>query len=123
METILIVEDQQDVQNLLGVALHESGRRLLHAYDADQGWEMLQAETVDLVLLDIMMPGKRDGLDLLRSLRQEDRFNEVRVVILSARTQTWDKVSALAAGADDFVEKPFRLQVLKESLDRFLRPS
>lgn len=123
METILIVEDQEDVQNLLGVALQEGERKLLHAYDADQAWELLQSESVDLILLDIMMPGSRDGLDLLKSLRQEDRFSEVRVIVLSARTQTWDKVSALSSGADDFIEKPFRLNVLKESLARFLPPS
>ena len=123
MHTLLIVEDQVDVQQLLGVALQQDDRKILHAYDAEQGWELLQAEPVDLVLLDIMMPGQKDGLDLLKDLRQDERMNQVRVIIVSARTQMWDKVSALSAGADDFIEKPFRLDDLKECMQQYLPQS
>jgi DNA-binding response OmpR family regulator len=120
MTTVLIVEDQQDVQRMLGVALQTPGRRLLHAFDGQQGLALARSERPELILLDIMMPGVMDGLTLLRTLRAEPAGVGVKVVIMSARTHQKDIAAAMAAGADDYLCKPFRLSDLRQVLDRHL---
>lgn len=121
MNSILIVEDQADVQRLLGVALRAEDRSIQHCLDADQAWRLLQQECPDVILLDIMMPGDMDGLDLLRKLREDSRYAGVRVIVISARTQQSDRLAAIRAGADAFIAKPFRLEELKTWLNRFLQ--
>ena len=120
MRTILIVEDQQDVQALLGVALRHPGRRLLSALNGEQGLALARSERPDLILLDIMMPGDMDGLTMLRTLRADPGGGDVKVIVLSARTQQKDIAAAYAAGADEYLAKPFRLRELKETLSRYL---
>ena len=119
MRTILIVEDQQDVQALLGVALRHPERRLLNALNAEQGLALARSEHPDLILLDIMMPGGMDGLAMLRTLRADPGGGDVKVIIMSARTQQKDIAAAFAAGADDYLPKPFRLKELQETVARY----
>jgi DNA-binding response OmpR family regulator len=121
MHTILIVEDQQDVQALLGVALRQPDRRLLHALNGEEGLALARTERPDLILLDVMMPGGMDGLDMLRSLRAEATGNGFKVIIMSARTQHKDIDAAYAAGADDYLPKPFRLKDLQAAIARHLQ--
>ena len=116
---ILIVEDQQDVQKLLEISLQKYGRPILHAYDAVQGWQMIRAEQPGVVLLDIMMPGSMDGMDLLKMIRRDRQFNKTVVIVMSALTQRSDFVNALAAGADDFLSKPFHLRDLHRLLEHY----
>jgi len=120
MPTILIVEDQQDVQTLLSVALTRPDRRLIHANNAATGLDLAIQETPDLVLLDIMMPGEMDGLGLLRELRKDVRTAETKIIVISARAQHHDQQAALAEGADIYITKPFRLAYLKECIARVL---
>ena len=120
MRTILIVEDQQDVQALLGVALQHPDRRLLSALNGEQGLALARSERPDLILLDIMMPGDMDGLTMLRTLRADPGGGDVKVIVLSARTQQKDIAAAFAAGADEYLPKPFRLRELRETLARHL---
>lgn len=114
---ILIVEDQQDVQKLLAVALHRYGCPILHAYNAKQGWEMASAETPGVVLLDIMMPGEMDGMALLGMIRKDRTFDNTVIIVMSALTQRSDFTKALAAGADDYLSKPFHLHDLHRMLE------
>ena len=114
---ILIVEDQQDVQTLLEIALQRYRRPILHAYDAVQGWEMMRAEKPGVLLLDIMMPGDLDGMDLLNMIRKDRQFNQTVIIVMSALTQRIDFEKALAAGADAFLSKPFRLRDLYRLLE------
>jgi len=120
VQTILIVEDQEDVQDLLDLVLQEPNRRLLHALNGEEGLQLALNEHPDLILLDIMIPGGMDGLEMLRLLRQDAAGNSIKVVVMSARTQQKDVAAAYAAGADDFLPKPFRLSDLKERIARNL---
>lgn len=120
MQKILIVEDQPDVQNLLKVALARPDRKLLHAEDAMAGLRLAIEERPDLVLLDMMMPGEMDGLDLLMALKANPLTAGSKVIVISAKAQLRDQESALLEGADAYVTKPFRLAYLKETIDRLL---
>lgn len=114
--SILIVEDQHDVQQLLEVALQRYNRPILHAYNASQGWDMARAELPGVILLDIMMPGEMDGMELLNLVRKDPQFNKVIIIVMSALTQRSDFTRALAAGADDYLSKPFHLRDLHRML-------
>lgn len=116
---ILIVEDQHDVQNLLDIVLKRYGRPLLHAYEARQAWEMIRAEKPGFILLDIMMPGDLDGMDLLKMIRKDRQFNQTVIIVMSAMTQRSDFEKALAAGANDYLSKPFHLRDLYRLLEDY----
>jgi DNA-binding response OmpR family regulator len=116
---ILIVEDQHDVQNLLDIVLNRYGRPILHAYEAKQAWEMIRAEKPGLILLDIMMPGDLDGMDLLKLIRKDRQFNHTVIIIMSAMTQRSDFEKALAAGANDYLGKPFHLRDLYRLMEHY----
>ncbi len=123
MKTILIVEDQVDVQNLLKVALQEAEYKLLQAVNAAEGLVLARKEQPDLLLLDIMMPGEMDGLDLLKALKHDRQTAGIKVIVVSARAQHHDQDAAMAEGADTYITKPFRLSHLKACIDEALSGS
>lgn len=102
-QTILVVDDNKEIVFSLGKLLEYEGYRVLKAYDGMEALETLKDHTVDLILLDVMMP-KLNGLSALMKIREN---NQIPVIILSAKTQESDKVSGLVMGADDYVEKPY----------------
>ncbi len=120
MKKVLIVEDQQDVQDLLKVALAKPDRMLLHALDAMTGLSLARDERPDLILLDIMLPGAMDGFGLLLELKGNPQTADAKIIIVSARAQDQDQDAALNAGADGYITKPFRLSHLKECVDQAL---
>lgn len=102
-QTILVVDDNKEIVFSLGKLLEYEGYRILKAYDGLEALEILRANTVDLILLDVMMP-RLNGLSALMKLRQAYK---IPVIILSAKTEESDKVSGLAMGADDYIAKPY----------------
>ena len=102
-QTILVVDDNKEIVFSLGKLLEYEGYQVLKAYDGLEALETLKDHTVDLILLDVMMP-KLNGLSALMKIREN---NQIPVIILSAKTQESDKVSGLVMGADDYVEKPY----------------
>ena len=106
MHRILIVEDEQDIADLIGFNLERAGFEVLKAYDGIKGCEMALRERPDLIVLDVMLPG-RDGYSVFREIRRDPRCAEIPVIILTARAQTEDRIHGLEAGADDYLTKPF----------------
>lgn len=106
MQTILIVEDERDIADLVAFNLERAGLRVIKLHDGLQVTETAIAEKADLVVLDIMLPGK-DGYAVFRDLRREARTRELPVIMLTARAQTEDRIQGLEAGADDYLVKPF----------------
>jgi len=104
---ILIVEDQADLRKLMQMTLGLEDHELHEAGDAHAGWELALAVLPDLVLLDIMMPGKMDGLDLCRMLKADPRTRHCKVILVSARGHRNDMQIGLDAGADDYLLKPY----------------
>ncbi len=103
MNTVLIVDDDRDIVNALEIYLRPEGYTLLKAYTGLEAMEILEKEHVDLVLLDIMMPGM-DGMTVVSKLRT---FSNIPVILLTAKSEDTDKVLGLNIGADDYVTKPF----------------
>ena len=107
-DTILVVDDQSSVRQLLQEYLSEQGFRVVTANDGQNAIYTARHEQPDLILLDIMMP-KMDGYQFLRQFRQE---RQTPVIIITAREEETDAVLGLDLGADDYVIKPFRMREL-----------
>jgi CheY-like chemotaxis protein len=107
--TILIVDDELEILQLLRATLEPEGLRLLSARDGDAALSIARAERPDLVLLDWKIPG-RDGLSVCRALRAESdpRLRDVPVILLTGRTEADDTAEGFAAGVSDYVTKPFK---------------
>ncbi|USB34649.1 response regulator transcription factor [Paenibacillus sp. YPG26] len=101
--TILIVDDQPDIVELLKLFLERDNYRVLEAYDGMQAWEIVQSEQIDLAVIDIMMP-VQDGYQLVKQIRS---VYKMPIIFLSAKNQDSDKILGLGLGADDFIVKPF----------------
>jgi DNA-binding response OmpR family regulator len=101
--TILVVDDEKEIRELLRLYLENSGYRVLEAGDGQQALDFLRSEKIDLCLLDIMMP-KVDGYHVLQELRKE---SNIPVMILSAKGADTEKILGLNLGADDYMAKPF----------------
>lgn len=108
-KTILIVEDEKNIVDILRFNLQREGYRTVEAYDGADGLEKARKENPDLILLDVMLP-KMIGFDVCRTLREEG--NNVPVIILTAREEEADKVLGLELGADDYITKPFSVREL-----------
>ena len=119
MGNILIVEDDPSIRKLVRVNLAKRGYTVIEAADSHQAIALFQEEPVDLVLLDLMLPGL-SGVDVTAWIR---RRSDVPIIILSARLEEGLKVAALDAGADDYVTKPFSSEELLARVRAFLRRS
>jgi len=118
--TILVVEDEPSIQELISMNLAQAGYRGLQANDAEQALEMVRNELPDLLLLDWMLPGM-SGVELARRLRADRRTQEVPIIMLTARAEERDKLSGLETGADDYVTKPFSPRELIARIKALLR--
>lgn len=107
---LLVIEDERALCETIVRSLQRLAYSVDYCYDGKKALELLGVERYDLVLLDLNLPGK-DGMTVLRTLRQTDR--ETRVLILSARNEVSDKVEGLDAGANDYLAKPFHLEELE----------
>jgi len=103
MTQILIVEDDDRIRETTRILLEDEGYVVHEAVTGEEGLAILERTEPDCVLLDLLLPG-RDGFDICRSMRQ---VSQVPVIMLTARTDTYDVVAGLEAGADDYVTKPF----------------
>ena len=105
--SVLIVDDDSDLQNVVGAMLRSAGFRTEAVSSAEEAFDSLRQARPDLMVLDWNLPGM-SGIDFCRRLRREARLGRLPVLFLTAHSSTRDIVEAFAAGADDFVSKPFR---------------
>jgi two-component system KDP operon response regulator KdpE len=119
MGNILIVEDDPNIRKLVRVNLVKRGYTVREAEDSHQAMAYFQSEAVDLVLLDVVLPGL-SGVDVCAWMRAR---SDVPIIVLSARSEEELKVAALDAGADDYVTKPFGQEELLARVRAFLRRS
>ena len=105
---ILIIEDEQEIRRFLRTILTAHGYRPIEAASAEEGRQLIASRAADLVILDLGLPDQ-DGLDLMRQLRE---WTRLPIVVVSARERETEKVTALDAGADDYLTKPFGVDEL-----------
>ena len=103
MTTVLIIEDEQELSNVLKVYLQRAGFDVLIADRGDQGVKLWQESNPDMVLLDLNLPGM-DGIDIARKIRQTD---STPIIMVTARVDEVDRLLGLELGADDYITKPF----------------
>src|SRR5688572_1349995 len=118
--TILVVEDEPAIQELIALNLEQAGYNPMRATDAEQAVELVRDELPDLVLLDWMLPGM-SGIEFARRLRADRRTREVPIIMLTARADEQDKLAGLDIGADDYVTKPFSPRELNARIKALLR--
>jgi len=119
-KTVLVIEDEEDIQQLVTFNLVKEGFRVRCADSGEDGLRLAGSLLPDLVLLDIMLPGI-DGLAVLRQLKQTPKLARVPVIMLSAKGEEQDIVNGLNLGADDYVPKPFSPKVLVARIHSVLR--
>lgn len=115
---ILVVEDEIKIANSIKRGLEEENFAVDVAYEGDKGLNMAKYEEYDLIVLDIMLPGK-DGFQILKTLRDEKNYTPV--IILTARGDVEDKVRGLDLGADDYLPKPFSFDELLARINAHIR--
>ena len=120
MPTILVVEDEPAIMELLQVNLVDAGYDVRAASDAETAQTMLNQKLPDLLLLDWMLPGQ-SGLAFAKQLRADARTKELPVIMVTARTDEADRVAGLEAWVDDYVTKPFSTRELKARIKSVLR--
>lgn len=118
MRKILIIEDEPNIRELVSYNLKAAGFLPLEAEDGITGMQMAMAQKPDLILLDIMLPGK-DGYEICKELRSEG--NKTPIIMMTAKTDEVDKVLGLEFGADDYISKPFGVRELMARIKAVLR--
>lgn len=116
---IYVVEDDKSIRNLILYALKEKGYEAKGFEDGLDVVDSIKKDEVDLVILDIMLPEK-DGMEILKEIRE---FSNVAIIMLTARTDEYDKVMGLESGADDYITKPFSILELLSRVKAVLRRS
>ncbi len=118
MKKILIIEDEPNIRELILYNLKTNGYEGVAAEDGIMGITMVHREKPDLILLDIMLPGK-NGYEICRELRDEG--NETPIIMITAKTEETDKVMGLEYGADDYISKPFGIREMMARIKAVLR--
>lgn len=105
-ETILIIEDEKDLAELVKFHLQESGYQVTIALRGDEGFKLATRSSVSLIILDLMLPGL-SGIEILKKLKHDLKTRSIPVIVLTARSEEVDRVLGFEMGADDYVTKPF----------------
>ena len=109
MQKVLVVDDEFNIRNILDFSLDAEGFQVVSAADGEEAYDIAVAEVPDLIILDVMMP-KGDGIETCRRLKKDARTKHIPVILLTARSAKGDRERVLAAGADDYIIKPFSPQ-------------
>ncbi len=112
--TIVVIEDEQDIRDLISFQLKSEGHDVITAESVDKAVSAVErAQDIDLFIIDWMLPGVMSGLEFTKKLRAQKKYAETPIVMITALTQPDNIVAALDAGADDYITKPFDLNVLQ----------
>jgi DNA-binding response OmpR family regulator len=120
LKTILIVDDQATIRHLLEISLRTENRAILLAASGEQALEMARGKKLDLVIMDLMMPGGMDGFETIECLRNDAAVAACPVLILTAKDQHAERMRAAEMNVDDYLAKPFKLEDLFDRVNRLL---
>ena len=119
-KTILIVEDDEDIQQLVGYNLIKAGFLVEYGDSGEQALEKIKHQAPDLILLDLMLPGM-SGTELCRVIRSDSQLHEIPIIMLTAKGEEADVISGFDHGADDYITKPFSPKILISRIKAVLR--
>lgn len=116
---ILVVEDEPNIVDSLSFLMKKAGFEVLVARDGDTAIRMMESKPADLVLLDVMLP-RRDGFDVCRAIRANPTWNDVKIIMLTARGRDLDRRKGLQLGADDYITKPYSTREIMARVNELL---
>ncbi|HVR74586.1 MAG TPA: response regulator transcription factor [Planctomycetota bacterium] len=119
-ETILVIEDERDIVEIIQYNFEREGYSVLSATHGEKGLEIARAKRPAVVILDLMLPGL-DGLEVAKRLRQDPNTREISIIMLTAKGEESDVILGLGMGADDYVTKPFKMKELLARVKAVLR--
>jgi two-component system alkaline phosphatase synthesis response regulator PhoP len=119
-QTILIIDDEPDAIIAAKKALQSEGYNVIEVYNGKTGLEAIEEKTPDLILLDVMMPDM-DGFEICKKLKEDELYNHIPIIMLTAKGEVDDRVEGIETGADDYITKPFNLRELKARIRMVLR--
>ena len=122
MKTILAIDDEEHILELLQYNLQQDGYQVVKASSGEEGLELLKLNQVDLILLDWMLPGM-DGIEVLKKIRNDKKYENLPVIFLTAKGDEISKVVSLEVGSDDYLVKPFGIYELLARIKAVLRRS
>lgn len=117
---IWCVEDDSSIRDIEVYALNSTGFEARGVEDGDSFWDALQKDVPELVILDVMLPGK-DGVTLLKMMKENDEFRDIPVIMATAKGTEYDKIQSLDLGADDYLVKPFGIMEMVSRVKAVLR--
>lgn len=120
VQTILVIDDEEDILDLLTFNLERAPYQVLRAADGNSGLRLALEKIPDLIVLDLMLPG-RDGFQVFRDLKADTRTRNIPVLMLTAKAEVTDRIAGLKLGADDYVTKPFSPRELVLRVQGLLR--
>jgi len=120
MESVLIIDDEADIREILAYNLRKEGYNVYSASNGKDGIEIARSNQPDIVILDVMMP-EMDGIEVCDILRNDPNTKHIRICFLTARNEDYSQIAGLDAGADDYVSKPIKPRVLISRLKALLR--
>ncbi|NUR08262.1 MAG: response regulator [Nocardioidaceae bacterium] len=123
MSTVAIAEDDRDIRELVELILGEEGYATVAVPDGHSALEMCRRERPDLLLLDVSMPGELSGLEVCRRIRSDEQIGGLPIMLLTARARDQDINAGYAAGADDYLVKPFNPLELSRRVRALVEPT
>ncbi len=120
MKKILIVDDQSEVRELVGITLKSEDYQIFKADNGEKAIKIAKAEKPDLIIMDIMMPGTLDGLDATRIIKNNMELKNCKIILLTAKGQQIDEEKGFKAGADEYFIKPLSPLELIDKVEKVL---
>lgn len=119
MKKILIVDDEKDIVETLAFMLKAKGFECIYAYDGESGLNLAKTINPDLIILDVMMP-KINGFKICRLLKFDNKYKNIPIIMVTARSQDEDKIIGEETGADEYITKPFEFAEILEKINEHL---
>ncbi|MBW2705646.1 MAG: response regulator [Deltaproteobacteria bacterium] len=120
MKKILIVDDRREIRELVEVTLRVGNFTILQAQSGQEAVKMTRSEKPDLILMDVMMPGKIDGFEATRILKNNPETKDCKIIMLTAKGQRIDREKGFSVGADEYFSKPFSPKDLLSAVEAML---
>ena len=119
MKKILIVDDEADIIEILQFVLESNGYECITAFDGEEGLKLAREANPDLIILDVMMP-KINGYKICRLLKYDEKYKDIPIFMVTARSQEEDKIIGEETGADEYITKPFQIENVIEKVKSYL---